>query len=760
MSMQSKDDEAVGRLLEGGRYRLERCIGSGGMGAVYLATDTRLGVERAIKLIVPPPADPLALPEQAQSRLDALHGRLVTEAIAAQRLSALSPNVVQVYDVGRCDETGDPFLVMERLEGETLDLRLAYGGPMAVGEALAHGQVLARTLGLGHQLDILHRDLKPSNIMLARRGTEDDVLVVLDFGLAHVEHAGKPRTRSGEVLGTVPYMAPERFHNAPLSPASDVFAIGAILYELLTGTRAVPADDDVAAFRALVERGVAPIRERVPGLPEAVGAVVDRCLHRMPHARPTTGLALASALDGLRRRLSEAELAFIAPTPGADEPSPEAVSEELGDPLGRGGAVVMPLGEVPHAVDAPMAASRPAPAELSAPPTSLAPPSAVEAAPTPGPAAIIEPPPDSSIPAELVEPTLGGPRPVALAPIPAAASLAQPPRERERRPSVLIAAAIVVGGLAIALALFALDGPPRPDAAAAPPPVERMPFPHDKIAKTRTAPVTPDEVSAMLRPAKPSPAAAEPSGAAPPENEPPASIAAPAAEPAPTVAKARPKRRGKTKKTPRGGVIARYAASREGSPSGAKPIERPKRGRRFFKPGGTIPLPEDKPKAPAIPAGTRIEAKLTVGITSSRHVPIVARTTAPVVVNGQTVAPAGALIQGHSSDDGEKVYLDLTHLGPHAIRGHAVTRGQPGLRARKRKTSARDRGSDAFARGALDTVGVVAAGLGAGVAGDLARNVGRETVGEAHLEVRPDRSVVLEVATGAAFTVVVTGGSR
>jgi len=542
----SKADEEVGRLLESGRYRLDACIGVGGMGSVYQALDTRLGVERAIKLIHVGARDPNRDSRGVKAEIDGLHGRLITEALAAQELGALTRHVVRVFDVGRCEERDEPFLVMELLDGETLEARLEYSGPMPVGEALAVGRVLAETVGHAHQVDIVHRDLKPANVMFVQRGGRDDFPVILDFGLARLEWPGRPRTRSGDILGTIPYMAPELLMGQGASPQSDVFALGAVLYEMLAGVRAVPGASDSAVFETLLKTGVTPIGEVVAGLPEAVCKVVDRCLRRRPHQRPSTAMALASALDGVLRRLGPDEAAFIAPVSSPVETTSGEAPDAAGslvDPLGS----FMDAAPEVSAVDVPE--TRPSEESIevvrSVEPSKVEP---VDSAPM-RPPSLVAPSPAMPAPLGISPPSgelgLIDPLPVEpTAPQPAAEALVfdYPP---ERRPKVVVGAAIVVAGLAAALGLFALRG--STPATASPPMAERPTFPLEGIGKPREEAVTEAEVAAVLR--KP-PAASQPAATAPPTTE-------AAAKPKP----ARSKPRKASSKKKRGGVIAHYAST-------------------------------------------------------------------------------------------------------------------------------------------------------------------------------------------------------
>ena len=192
-------------------------------------------------------------------------------------------------------------------------------------------------------------------------------------------------------------------------------------------------------------------------------------------------------------------------------------------------------------------------------------------------------------------------------------------------------------------------------------------------------------------------------------------------------------------------------------------------GRRFFKPGGTIDVPTSHKAGGAqsgsdLPPGTRIPARLEVGISSGRHVPVLARATQDVEIAGRVVVPKGALLRGRSSNDERRIYIDFKSVTVggtnRAISGHAVFGRLPGLSAERREISADERQSTAVVRGVLDTADGLTRGLGGDVVRDLARNVGRESLGEAEKDTQIDRRFLLEAPAGARFMVVVTGVGR
>ena len=275
--------------LEGGRYRILRPLGTGGMGTVYLAEDTRLNVQRALKVLSLPPG--LSQSDEASFR-----ARLVQECKAAQALAERTGHCVRVFDVGHSPERGEPFLVMELLQGRTLADKLAEGR-LDLQSSLQLGRTLAETLGIAHAQGIVHRDLKPENVFLHHRSVEEpEFAKLLDFGIAKVAEADV-KTQTGRVMGTLQYMPPEQLKGEAVDARADVFALGAVLYECLSGERAVPGRTQSDIFRVLLDTGVISLRERVPDAPPALVALVDRCLALDPKQRPANAAEVARAIS-------------------------------------------------------------------------------------------------------------------------------------------------------------------------------------------------------------------------------------------------------------------------------------------------------------------------------------------------------------------------------------------------------------------------------------------------------------------------------
>jgi TolB-like protein len=276
-----------------GTYEIVGLLGRGGMGDVYRARDTRLGREVAIKVL------PAGVAADAE--------RLARFEREARTVAVLNhPNIVVLYSVE--DEDGVRFLTMELVEGDSLDLHVVPGG-LPVGRVLELGIALADALGAAHARGVVHRDLKPANVVLTREGR----VKVLDFGLAKLgaEEAGQasggatvsPLSHVGQVMGTVPYMAPEQVRGEAVDARTDLFALGILLYEMATGQRpftgATPADVSSAILRDAPEP-LTRVRSELPGDLERV---VSRCLEKSPDARVQTALDVGNELRRVKHAL-------------------------------------------------------------------------------------------------------------------------------------------------------------------------------------------------------------------------------------------------------------------------------------------------------------------------------------------------------------------------------------------------------------------------------------------------------------------------
>ncbi|HEY6678020.1 MAG TPA: protein kinase [Actinomycetota bacterium] len=263
-------------VLLGDRYRLVRMIGSGGMGTVWEAEDETLGRPVAVKVL----SESLAAGEHAVRRFE-------REAQAAARLSG--PYIAAVYDFGRSD--GRPYIVMELVPGETLADRLAREGPLPPLEASRIATRVAEALEEAHRAGIVHRDVKPGNVMLTPAGD----VKVMDFGIAAAAWAERVTT-SGLVLGTPSYLAPEQAKSEKTTPASDVYALGAMLYEMVAGRPPFVAESPVALALAHIREDPRPLDQVADGVPPNVASASMAALAKDPAERPPSAAAFASML--------------------------------------------------------------------------------------------------------------------------------------------------------------------------------------------------------------------------------------------------------------------------------------------------------------------------------------------------------------------------------------------------------------------------------------------------------------------------------
>ncbi|MGH2724676.1 MAG: protein kinase domain-containing protein [Actinomycetota bacterium] len=275
-----------------GRYELDRPLGSGGMGRVFLATDRVLGRSVAVKVLAPH----LARDEHAVSRFR-------REARSAAGLA--HPAIVSVYDSG--SENGWHYLVMEHVEGRTLGQVLREEGLLLAGRAAEIAAELARALSEAHAAGIVHRDVKPGNVMV----TPDGEVKVVDFGIAGAVSSDSA-TETAAILGTVSYLAPEQVRGRPADPRSDLYALGVVLYEMLTGRPPFVADAPLAVAYKHVEEAPVPPSELNPDVPPALEAVVMRALAKDPQQRYPSAEAVLEDVD---RFLEEPEMAPTATVP-------------------------------------------------------------------------------------------------------------------------------------------------------------------------------------------------------------------------------------------------------------------------------------------------------------------------------------------------------------------------------------------------------------------------------------------------------------
>jgi TolB-like protein/Tfp pilus assembly protein PilF len=276
-----------------GPYEILAPIGAGGMGEVYRARDTRLQREVAIKM---PPRELLQNPAAL------LRFERETRAVAA--LS--HPNILGIHDVGTEGEV--TYAVTELLHGETLRHRLA-SGPLPWPQAVAVATAMANGLAAAHARGVVHRDLKPENVFL----TEDGHVKILDFGLARLEAredreaapaAAATATETGAILGTVGYMSPEQVKGEKVDARSDIFSLGCVLYEMVTGLRAFTAGNAAETLVAVLREEPTEAAELVPESPEGLGQILRHCLAKDPRDRFQSARDLVLALDDVARGVS------------------------------------------------------------------------------------------------------------------------------------------------------------------------------------------------------------------------------------------------------------------------------------------------------------------------------------------------------------------------------------------------------------------------------------------------------------------------
>lgn len=265
-----------------GRYRIDAPLGEGAMAQVYRAHDPGIGRTVAIKVLKPEFARDADVGE-----------RFLREARAAGALN--HPNIATIYDVGEAD--GVAYIAMELVDGAPLDERLQAHGRMPYERVLAIGRQLASALAYAHGAGVVHRDVKPSNIMLSADGK---TAKLLDFGVARVGEGegGKQlaRTQVGQLIGTPRYMSPEQALGLPLDHRADLFSLGVVLYEMVTGKVAFPGTALATLAIQIAQEKVEPVDRTVSDCPAGLRFIIDKLLAKKPEQRFSTGAALEAAL--------------------------------------------------------------------------------------------------------------------------------------------------------------------------------------------------------------------------------------------------------------------------------------------------------------------------------------------------------------------------------------------------------------------------------------------------------------------------------
>ncbi len=264
-----------------GRYELIRKLARGGMAEVHLARDLLLDRPVALKVLYP-----------ELSRDQTFVERFRREAQAAANLS--HHNIVSVYDWG--EEDGTYFIVMEYVDGESLASLLQRGGALQADEAAEVGADIAGALAVAHRNDMVHRDVKPGNVMIDREGQ----VKVTDFGIARAVNTTENLTQPGSVMGTATYFSPEQAQGLRIDPRSDVYSLGVVLYELVTGSPPFSADSPVAVAYKHVREEPVPPRRRIPDLPEDFERIILTAMAKDPADRYDNALALRDDLIRFR----------------------------------------------------------------------------------------------------------------------------------------------------------------------------------------------------------------------------------------------------------------------------------------------------------------------------------------------------------------------------------------------------------------------------------------------------------------------------
>jgi urea transport system substrate-binding protein len=288
-------------------YRILKPLGQGGMGLVYQAEDTRLHRPVALKVM-----------HTALTAQPAARERFLREARAVAAVH--NDHVVTIYEVGEADEI--PFLAMELLHGRTLEECLCSGPPPHVGDILRIGREIATGLAAAHQCGLVHRDIKPANLWLEAPAGR---VKILDFGLARPVDRRDGLTRTGDVLGTPSYMAPEQALGNPVDARCDLFSLGVVLYRLSTGDPPFRGNSLAAVLMATAMETPRPMRERNPGIPPALADLVMRLLEKDPAGRPASAQEVAAALRTMEAQGASGWDGSALPAPG---PGPTPASTQ------------------------------------------------------------------------------------------------------------------------------------------------------------------------------------------------------------------------------------------------------------------------------------------------------------------------------------------------------------------------------------------------------------------------------------------------
>ena len=389
-------------MMLAGRYRLLSVMGRGAMGVVWAARNEAISRDIAIKV---------------------MHAKFAEDPVSLQRFfnearicgSIRNPGIVDVLDLGRAED-GSPFLVMERLDGETLDARLELEGRLPPSVILPIVRDVARTIALAHEKDVIHRDLKPANLFIHRHPGGSEVVKVLDFGISKVITPGASMraTQTGAILGSPSYMSPEQaLGEDTIDQRTDIYALGVILYEALAGRLPHQSHNCAALLVDVATKEPPPLAELVPGVPRPIATLVHAALAKDREKRIPSMVAFAERVELLLPGAAEADrlVSFAGrPARGSRSPAGTAVlSASVARPARSRRwlrAFAIAAGAAGVAVVVLVAATRspgtppPAPAAADTAPAAAVTPAPAAATVTPGAATTATPTPSTSGAAE------------------------------------------------------------------------------------------------------------------------------------------------------------------------------------------------------------------------------------------------------------------------------------------------------------------------------------------------------------------------
>lgn len=300
------------RVLNG-RYELQTPLGQGGMATVYRGRDLRLGRPVAIKLL-----------HNYYNNDDEFLQRFQHEALSAAQLSS-HPNIVDVYDVGQDGDLN--YIVMELIEGHDLKALIEQTGPLPPEQALTIAVQIAEGLDYAHRRGLIHRDVKPQNVLL----TPDGQVRIADFGIAK-SHLSTAVTQAGMTFGTADYISPEQAQGMNATPQSDVYSLGVVLFEMLTGQLPFTGDTPMAVALQHIQQTPPSVRRFNPSLPPALEAIVGRAMAKDPQRRPASAKAFASELRDYLAGRSQATVVTPIPQPQRPQPAPRQPAPRYPEP--------------------------------------------------------------------------------------------------------------------------------------------------------------------------------------------------------------------------------------------------------------------------------------------------------------------------------------------------------------------------------------------------------------------------------------------